>query len=175
MDSIDAMRIDACKFLTNKARYDGGGIYAVNCSDSVFKRCAFVKNYANNGFGGAFHLISTSPVIDHCSFSLNGSYLESSAIYGRNLSMPIIKDSILWGDLGAELILVIGNKTPGTGSNTTSVTHSNIEGGWPGANNHDMDPLFVAPINGDLHLHPTSPMRGLASDGTDLGAYPFSS
>ena len=175
LDSVNSMRIDTCKFLTNMARYDGGGIYAENCSNSIFEKCAFAKNYANNGRGGAMHLISTSPVLDYCSFSENGSELESSAVYGRNLSMPTIRNSVMWGDIGAELILVIGHKPPGTGSNTTSVTYSDIEGGWPGANNLDVDPEFVAPNDGDLHLRSTSPVRGLSDDGSDLGAYQFGS
>ena len=134
-----------------------------------------MKNFSRNGRGGAFHLISSSPDIDYCSFTLNGSEYESSAIYGRNLSMPTIKNSILWGDIGAEIILVIGNKTPGTGAGTTSVTYTDIQGGWPGANNVDIDPRFVDAQDGDLHLRAISPVRGLSEDGLDLGAYQFGS
>jgi len=175
MDSVDDLVIDTCKFLSNMARVDGGGIYAVNSSNSTFVRCGFVKNLARNGRGGAFNLNSSSPTLDYCTFTLNGAEYESSAIYGRNLSMPTIKNSIMWGDIGAEIILVIGNKAPGTGSNTTSVTYTDIEGGWPGANNIDVDPRFVDAQNGDIHLRAISPVRGLSEDGLDLGAYQYGS
>lgn len=175
LDSVNALQIHTCKFLTNIARFDGGGVYAVNCSNSRFDYCAFGKNGANNGRGGAFHLISSSPEFDHCSFTLNVGNLESCAIYGRNLSMPVIKNSIMWGDIGAELILIEGHKPPGTGSNTTSITYTDIEGMWPGANNFDADPLFIAPHSGNYHLRSDSPVRGMADDGSDLGAYPYGS
>jgi hypothetical protein len=70
---------------------------------------------------------------------------------------------------------VVGHKPPGTGTNTTSITYTDIQGGWPGANNLDVDPLFVAPLDGDVHIRPASPVRGLADDGSDLGAYQFGS
>ena len=175
MDSVDNLLIDTCQFLTNMARYDGGGIYAVNCSNSSFLRCGFAKNFANSGRGGAFHLESTSPSINYCTFTLNGGQFESSAIYGRNLSMPRIKNSIMWGDVGAEIVLVIGSEIPGTGPNTTSVTFTDIEGGWPGTNNFDADPRFVDAQGGDMRLRALSPARGASEDGSDLGAYQYGS
>ena len=177
LDSVSGLQIDTCKFLTNIARYDGGGIYAINCSNARFDYCAFGKNRANNGLGGALHLISTSPEFDHCTFTLNAAQLESAAIYGRNLSMPVIKNSIMWGDIGEELLLKIGYDPSGTSTdtNTTSVTYTDIEGMWPGVANFDADPRFVDPYNGDYHIQHDSPARGQADDGSDLGAYSFGS
>ena len=102
-------------------------------------------------------------IIEHISSQAGSAYTT----YGS--------DSIMWGDVGAEIILVIGSETPGTGPNTTSVTFTDIEGGWPGTNNFDADPRFVDAQGGDMRLRALSPARGAAENGSDLGAYQYGS
>jgi predicted outer membrane repeat protein len=175
LDSINGLHIDSTLFLTNIARQDGGAVYAENCSNSTFTYCAFARNRCVFGRGAAFHLNSSSPLLDHCTLTLNQAALEDCAIYGRNLSMPAIKNSILWGDTGEELILVIGHKPPGTGGSTTDISFTDVQGSWPGANNLNIDPDFASPLTNNFRLRATSPVRGMADDGSDLGAYPFGS
>jgi predicted outer membrane repeat protein len=175
LDSVNNAHFDNCLFLINRARYDGGAIYAENCSDSSFTRSVFGYNSANNGRGGAIHLISSSPTLDHCTLSRNTGDIEDCAIYGRNLSMPTITNSILWGDRGEELILVIGNKVSGTGSHLTHISHSIVEGISPENNNFDADPLFWNAQGNNYHLRANSPAIGQADDGSDVGAFQFGS
>ena len=42
-------------------------------------------------------------------------------------------------------------------SGVPMVTHSDVQGDWPGEGNIDADPLFVDPDNGDYHLRDDSP------------------
>jgi predicted outer membrane repeat protein len=175
LDSINGLHIDSTLFLTNIARQDGGAVYAENCSNSTFTYCAFARNRCVFGRGAAFHLNSSSPLLEHCTLTLNQAALEDCAIYGRNLSMPAIKNSILWGDTGEELILVIGHRPPGTGGSTTDISFTDVQGSWPGANNLNIDPDFASPLTNNFRLRATSPVRGMADDGSDLGAYPFGS
>lgn len=175
LDSVDNAQFNDCLFLINRARFDGGAIYAENCSNASFRRSVFGYNSANNGRGGAMHLISSSPILDHCTLSRNEGGIEDCAIYGRNLSTPTITNSILWGDRGEELILVIGNKVPGTGSHLANISHSDVEGISPGDNNFDADPSFVNPQNNNYHLRVNSPAIGQADDGSDIGAFQFGS
>lgn len=175
LDSVDNAQFNDCLFLINRARHDGGAIYAENCSNSSFSGSVFGNNSANNGRGGAMHLVSSSPTIDHCTLSRNLGDFEDCAIYGRNLSMPTITNSILWGDRGEELILVIGHKVPGTGSQVPNISHSDIEGIGPGNNNFDADPLFWNPQGNNYRLRVNSPARGQADDGSDIGAFQFGS
>jgi hypothetical protein len=52
-------------------------------------------------------------------------------------------NTIFWNDMPDEISY---RPTPVT------VTYSDIQGGWPGEGNIDIDPLFADPYNGDFHL-----------------------
>jgi hypothetical protein len=51
----------------------------------------------------------------------------------------------------------------GVPSSEAAVTHSLIQGGYPGEGNISDDPLFVDATNGDFHLLPDSPCIDSAS------------
>jgi hypothetical protein len=52
------------------------------------------------------------------------------------------------------------------GRDGASVTHSFVEGGYPGVGNIEGDPKFIDPTNGDYHLLRSSPC---IDSGTDTG------
>ena len=66
-----------------------------------------------------------------------------------------INNCILWEDLGNE----IGNY-----HNIPTVTYSNIQGGYSGEGNINVNPLFIG--NGDLHLTPSSPCIDAGANNT---------
>jgi hypothetical protein len=53
-----------------------------------------------------------------------------------------------------------------------TMTHSIVEGGYPGEHNIDEDPLFVDPEVRDFHPLATSPAVGGGKDGVTMGALP---
>lgn len=53
------------------------------------------------------------------------------------------------------------------GDSSCVIRYSDIEGGWSGVNNLDVDPRFVDPEIGNYHLAPDSP---LIDAGTNMGA-----
>jgi len=59
-----------------------------------------------------------------------------------------VNNCILWGNNPDEIYVSSG---------ATTLTFSDVQGGWPGLGNIDADPLFVDPDNGDLRLSPGSP------------------
>ena len=69
-------------------------------------------------------------------------------------SNPTISNSILWKDNAPEgpEIGEYQNSDP-----DPTVSHCDIQGGYPGIGNIDTDPLFIDSDNGDFHLQNISP------------------
>jgi predicted outer membrane repeat protein len=179
-------------FTANNGYY-GGAIHCWGSSPAVSGN-TFTENYAD--YGGAISCDSSSPAVSGNTFTANSAYYSGGAIHCWYYSSPTvsgdtftansadyggaiycdsssltIKNCILWGD------------TPdGIVGDSTTVTYSDVQGGWQGEGNIDADPLFVDPENGDYHLQSTSPCIDAGDpdsppdpDGTraDMGAYYF--
>ena len=123
------------------------------------ERCVFFDNLAGIG-GGVF-----GTTLDRCTVVRNTADTEADGAYDATVS-----SSILWNN-GEEL---------GAGS---IATYSNIEGGFAGVGNVDVDPLFVDASGGDLHLLAGSPVIDLGDPAAprdfdqtraDMGAFPAS-
>jgi predicted outer membrane repeat protein len=98
-------------------------------------------------FGGAIYASSPMTV-------LNCSYASNAAGQGQGvLNTPtggtgtVLRNCVAW-DNGA---------TPIGGTGTSTVTYSDVQGGYPGAGNLNSDPLFVDAAGGDLSLLEGSP------------------
>jgi len=191
----------------------GGGLYC-HSSDLVISNNIIRGN--NSFYGGGLVFRESSPIIDHCLITSNGAEslgaaiycVDASPIFANNTisgnitwegqaggiyseaSDLIILNTIIWGDSAAaqpyEILL--------DSLSTLDITYSDIQGGWSGQGNIDMDPLFRDPGNRDFHLmadycgdpynspcidagHPDSLdvlldcFRGLGTDRCDMGAY----
>jgi hypothetical protein len=192
----------------------GGGIGCRYGSNPIINNNTILGNRAGSGGGigclGGIPLISNNIISSnrarmgggiHCS-NVNSMNVINNTITnnitfddpgqgggifcgGSNVS---IKNTILWADSassGNEIVCVDGSLT---------VSYSNIESGWPGTGNIDIDPLFRDPGNGDFHLmsiacgdsldspcidagHPDSfdvvlgCFNGLGGTRSDMGAY----
>jgi hypothetical protein len=65
-------------------------------------------------------------------------------------SEPNIVNSILWSDSATSNAEVFNDN-----SSNVSISYSDVQGGWAGDNNIDIDPLFRDPENEDYHLMAT--------------------
>ena len=94
---------------------------------------------------------------------------NGGAIFSGWYSEPVITNSIFWNDSPEEIF---------TDFRPPEISFSDVEGGWPGEGNIDLDPFFVAGDRGDPRLRWRSPCidRGdpdsTDSDGTrrDMGS-----
>lgn len=165
-----ALQVIGCTFRGNRA-ITGGGIYSDN-SDCLVLNTVFQENVAYTifgiaGAGGAMANFDSLPTIVNCLFVGNtaqgSGFGGGGALYNRD-SSPVIANSTfvgnageLFGDAGAlysrgagttdvDNCIFRGNGLPQIVSDfgaVTSVDWSDVQGGWPGTGNVDVDPLFV--------------------------------
>jgi hypothetical protein len=117
-------------------------------------RCVFVANQADQGAGTAWTRVDRCTVIGNLGEGVRG--------------MPI-SNSIIRGNTGGQIAM------------PDWVVYSDVEGGYPGLGNVDLDPQFWDPASKDYRLMPTSPCIDAGDpfstdpDGsrTDMGAFPY--
>ncbi|NQT03477.1 MAG: hypothetical protein HQ580_15730, partial [Planctomycetes bacterium] len=118
-----------CDISKNYAQASGGGMNNLQCSPTLIN-CLFYGNSAM--MGGGMENINSHPMLTNCTFSGNSIIFGPGAI--RNLgSKPILTNCILWGNSSDQI------------DPRAIVSYSNIQGGWEGEGNIDVDPLFVDP------------------------------
>ena len=118
----------------------------VNLCDSspLVINCIFSGNTASSS-GGAMLNIDSSPTITNCTFSENTTYTENAGgIYNSGRSFPIVNNSIFWSNVGGEIVDSKGS--------VAIVRYSDVQGGYVGEGNIDIDPIFVDPDNDDYRL-----------------------
>ena len=147
--------INRCFFQENSAT-DGGGIYNYSIASSQVNitNCILFGNSADRQGAGLQNSFDDSANVSifNCTFSANRANSNGSGIYntgpyqGTATDVVKITNCILWEDLGNE----IGNY-----HNIPIVNYSDIQGGYSGEGNINVNPLFIG--NGDLHLTSPSP------------------
>ena len=148
--------IFSCIFLGNTGDF-GGAVYCIN-SDPLLANCAFATNTANVGAG--FFSTGSISLIVNCAFAENEAASTGGGLRLVN-SITEITNCIAWGNEPDQITDFQA---------TTTVSFSDVEGGWDGAgsNNIDADPMFLQPEAGDLRLMPLSP----CVDAGDTSALP---
>jgi len=127
----------------NFAGGGGGGIY---CNRAMIQNNEIIKNSAK--YGGGIYVQGASGY-ESSSTIMNNTVSENSAVSGGGifcrefLSLTVI-NTILWEDYSDEIFVDT--------SSEIDITYSDIQGGWPGEGNIDVDPLFIDPDSGDFHL-----------------------
>jgi len=122
---------------------NGGGIWCESRSTLIIESSVITDNDCFSIGGAIFGGDETYLVVVGCTISENGACL-GGGIYSSNSA--IIVNSILWNDADQE----IEDENP-------VVRYSNVQGGFEGEGNIDLDPLFVDPDNDNFHLTENSP------------------
>ena len=125
-----------CTFTRNTGNYRGGGMANYD-SSPILTNCTFSGNSAW-GSGGGMANYDGSPVLTNCTFTGN----EAEACGGISGGSPILTNCIVWGNTPPQILADV------------TISYSNVQGGWPGEGNMDVDPLFVD-ADGDDNLFGT--------------------
>jgi len=146
----------------NHAAY-GAGIYSTACSPLIVSNFIFDNHSTCNGAGlwvanGAAD--GSSPLIVNNTVTGNQPGCDGAGIWTSWSSYAVITNCIFWGD--------DVSKNEIQGDSSITVTYCDVAGGYAGAGNIDVDPMFVDPANGDLHLLPGSPCADVG-DSAALG------
>jgi len=162
-----AATLTNCRFVSNSA-VKGGGICIAH-SRPTLTNCMFIGN--SGDFGGASaHYDLAIATYSKCTFAAN------SAQYGKAISCSSwwytlrpniirLNKCIIW-DGGQEIYndsnSIITPEPPcppasqeessNEGNSIITIIYSDVQGGWPGPGNIDVEPYFADPCNGDYHL-----------------------
>jgi predicted outer membrane repeat protein len=145
--------IYSCRFFGNSAPSgSGGAIYVEDGAAVSIRSCVFARNTTPSGSGGAlkgYSFFGVRPVlaVESCTFSQN----DDTAIYMEGAD-AVIANCIVWQNPGT----AIG--TGGFSAGTVTASYCDIEGGYAGTGNLNVDPLFVAPASDDYRLQSSSPL-----------------
>jgi hypothetical protein len=156
------LEINNCIFTSNTTGFYAGGIY-INSSSPTILNSVIEKN--NSGFGGGLHMVSSFPTFINtvianntasyagglrnnsasvstfinCTFFGNSGSTQGGAISNVNGSSAHLKNCIVWGNISPD-----GPALYNSGGAST-VTYSNVQGGYTGVGNINADPIFSGP------------------------------
>jgi parallel beta-helix repeat protein len=151
-----------CTFMGNSAGNWGGGMANRRASSPTLTNCTLTGNSAGHGGGGMF-LKGSMSILTNCTFSGNEAPLGGGVFidYDIRLSRLVMTNCILWGDADPEI--------ENHGFTLMQVSYSDVQGGWDGEGNIDLDPRFVDPDSGDFHLAQDSPCIDAGSNDPPYG------
>lgn len=136
----------------------GGAIFSGDSSVTVVDNSIFIDNTARK-FGGALYGGFPMAVLN-CTFTGSSSASGNNSVLAGNIATTMT-NCISWGNAGTSQI-----------NSLALVRYSTVQGGFAGAGNIDLDPMFVNAFGRDLRLQSVSPSID-AGDTTALqGQYP---
>ena len=187
--------ISRCTFSNNSA-YGGGGMYNLDNSSPTVTNCTFSGNWStgSNDGGGGMRNYESSPAVTNCIFSGNntcslsgggmrntasssptitnctfsGNSASSGGGISNSSSSPTVTNCIFWGDIAPTEPEIYNNVT-----SAPIVTYCDVQGGYTGTGNINLNPLFVdadGPDNtfgtpdDDLRLQALSPCQDAGND-----------
>ncbi len=150
----------------NRAR--SGGALALVDSELLIESTMVTRNEVDFA-GGGLLLDRSSAVLASVTFANNVAGTSGGAIQTNGTSpRRELGNSILWGNQAPQGAQIF-EAAPGL-----EVTWCDVEGGWPGDGNLDVDPLFAQPAAGDFRLRLESPLIDAGDpDVVQLGSFDF--
>jgi predicted outer membrane repeat protein len=129
-------------FIGNHASNNGGAIYARD-SNTPMSNCIISGNDAN-GCGGGIYCSNSSPTLMNFTITDNDAP-AGGGLYDHNNSNPTLTNCILWANVREQINYDGRESLP-------VVNYCDVNDGWPGTGNINLDPLFANSQSGDYHL-----------------------
>ncbi|MCP3976123.1 MAG: hypothetical protein GY720_16705, partial [bacterium] len=147
----------------NSARF-GGGMQAAT-GNATLTNVIFSDNSATFS-GGGLRNATINSMLTNVTFSGNSATYDGGAIQNFDSNLTLI-NCIVWGN----------SSTIYNSGGAPTITYSDVEGGYPGSGNVNVDPLFVDTAGGDLRLQDDSPVIDAGNNlsvtvSTDLDGKP---
>ncbi|MCB9231090.1 MAG: PKD domain-containing protein [Bacteroidia bacterium] len=141
VNNLSGTTIERCSFDSNQGTTHGGGVTNLGCSTDITSSC-FNENSGQVYGGGICNLGNSpagSPQVTNCTFFNNTGVSKGGGMYNEDGFTPVISNCIFWGN----------SQSIHDFNTTSSVNYSIIEGGFPGTNNLNVNPIFVNSMDPD--------------------------
>jgi hypothetical protein len=158
---VAGLTISKMKIVGNSATEYGGGIACTGgpgYTNLLLDNCIIAENTATLQ-GGGLYTYFFRLTVNNC------TVVNNTAGYGGGIeyftSGGLVRNSIVWGNSAEEGAQIGANST---------VEYCDVEGGYEGTGNIDVDPLFVDEEGGDYHLSPGSECINAGDPSFSAGA-----
>jgi len=144
---------------------EGGGMAVDGYGGIQVANILVAGNQASIEGGGIWTYDYTLIELANCTVAGNSAGQSGGGFYVDALTSGWFwfTDCIVWGNTPDS----IGGIVP---VESTEITHTDIEGGWPGAGNINADPLFISGLLGDWYLGQTAAGQPADSPCLDAGS-----
>jgi len=122
-----------CTFSGNSGLHEQGGGMHNSYGTQIVVGCAFSGNVAE--YGGGMYNRRNNVTVTQCAFYDNRARRAGVGMHNCDCS-PVVTNCIFWDNTAIDYPQIFG---------TPSVTYSNVQGGWEGVGNIDVDPCCVNP------------------------------
>ena len=158
--------------IVNNSAFHGGGIFVSQNSHVIINNTLIAQNYemldipdypiyTTEGYG-AIETTGSTISLNNCTITDN----LGVGMLLKNGSQVTMINSIYWFN---ESITMTDSSDQET--NILSVSYSDIQFGWDGEGNIDMNPRFCSPDDVNYYLSANSPVVGVGENGTNMGAF----
>ena len=169
-NSDGSVRMTNCLVSENSCTEKGGAVYLGSDDVATLTNCILTANSAEKG--GVLYVGNDSYArLKDCTVTGNRATDNGGALYFDGPDDAIITNCILWSDTPQEIY-------PDLLGNEIVITYNDVQGGWPGQGNINIEPCFVDAgywdangvwIDGNYHLLQTSACIN-AGDNSSLPA-----
>jgi autotransporter-associated beta strand protein len=132
---------ERCVFAGGHVGDNGGAMFFDGVGSPVVRDCLFAGNYSSY-FSGAVRVDNSAGSVNlslvNCTFSGNHADQFVGSVYVKRVSVAMFKNSISWGNSA-----VMGNnELSASHGGIINASFSDVEGGYAGVADLDIDPLF---------------------------------